>query len=132
MICAIVRCIGPGLGLLNVCIGLHAGSGNLEKSYIPWRISSDLNLICHEKKLCSVADFIHKCCAVHGVATVELLDHEMVQKEYPPVPCCDQNQNICIKQIFGFRLQIDWQAERHMITCTDNLRAFYSDGQTPI
>ena len=63
-----------------------SGLGEKEKSGLTWRLGTDLNLVSHEKKLMSLADFIHKCCVVNGVASIELLDHTLIQKEYP-VPC---------------------------------------------
>eukprot|EP00434_Breviolum_minutum_P035870 symbB.v1.2.031768.t1/scaffold3724.1/size51414/2 len=60
-----------------------SGLGEKEKSGLTWRLGTDLNLVSHEKKLMSLADFIHKCCVVNGVASIELLDHTLIQKEYP-------------------------------------------------
>ena len=63
--------------------GTVPGVGDKEKTGLAWRLPSDLSLVSHEKKLTSLADYIHKCCVVHGVAVVELLDHTLIQKEYP-------------------------------------------------
>ena len=59
------------------------GLGDKEKAGLTWHLASDLSLVSHEKKLMSLADFIHKCCVVHGVASIDLLDHTLIQKEYP-------------------------------------------------
>ena len=54
---------------------------------MPWRLSSDLQLVMHNKNLMSLADFVHFICTTHGVAAFDLLDHTITQKQHPPVPC---------------------------------------------
>ncbi|CAK9011451.1 unnamed protein product [Durusdinium trenchii] len=63
---------------------LITGDPNAELTLMPWRLSSDLQLVMHNKNLMSLADFVHFICTTHGVAAFDLLDHTITQKQHPP------------------------------------------------
>lgn len=46
--------------------------GEAEVSGVCFRFKDDLSLVVHEKKLLSLAEYAHLCCAVHGVANFKL------------------------------------------------------------
>ncbi|CAL1165182.1 unnamed protein product [Cladocopium goreaui] len=60
------------------------GLGESELSGICFRFPNDLALVSHERKCMSLAEYSHICCTVHGVASFELANHLIVQKQYPP------------------------------------------------
>ena len=62
------------------------GLGEQELAGVPFRFANDLQLVAHERKLLSLADFIHQMCTVHGLADFELAGHQLEQKQYPPAP----------------------------------------------
>lgn len=59
------------------------GMGETELNGICFKFQSDLEFISYQKKLFSVADFLHHACTVHGVAEVELANHQLIPKMYP-------------------------------------------------
>ena len=60
--------------------------GESELSGVCFRFGSDLSLVAYQKKLYSLADFLHYCPTVHGVADVELANHQLNPKTYPTDP----------------------------------------------
>lgn len=60
--------------------------GEAELSGVCFRFKDDLTLVLNDKKLISLAEYAHLCCTVHGVANFELANHQLLQKQYPPVP----------------------------------------------
>lgn len=62
---------------------LCGGLGESEKQGIPWRLASDLSIVSYNKSLMSLAEYLHRICTIHGVASFELLDHVLLQKQYP-------------------------------------------------
>lgn len=63
----------------------ESGMGEMELAGIPFRFANDLQLVVSEKKLVSLADYIHQCSVSHGFADFELINHVVTQKQYPPV-----------------------------------------------
>ena len=59
--------------------------GEAERSAVCWRFGSDRDLISHDKKIMSLADYFHFISATKGVADMRLLNHNMVQKTYAQV-----------------------------------------------
>ena len=57
--------------------------GEAELDGVCFRFSSDLSLVSYERKLRSIADFLHHCCTVHGVADIDFANHSLVPKMYP-------------------------------------------------
>lgn len=37
----------------------------------------------YERKLYAIADFLHHCMTVHGVAEIDFSNHQLIQKTYP-------------------------------------------------
>lgn len=63
-----------------------AGTGEAETNCLPWRLADDLSLVIStERKLLSLADFIHQQVTIHGLADFELRDHMLSAKQLPPV-----------------------------------------------
>ncbi|CAK9106185.1 unnamed protein product, partial [Durusdinium trenchii] len=62
-----------------------AGTGEAETNCLPWRLADDLSLVIStERKLLSLADFIHQQVTIHGLADFELRDHMLSAKQLPP------------------------------------------------
>jgi hypothetical protein len=59
--------------------------GETELSGIPFRFSTDLELVVHEKKLTSICEYLHYLSAAMGLAEFEMANHVLTQKQYPPV-----------------------------------------------
>lgn len=57
--------------------------GEAELDGVCFRFGSDLALVSYERKLYSIADFLHHCCTVHGVAEIEIANHQLIPKVYP-------------------------------------------------
>ena len=66
--------------LYTICF---LGLGEAELDGIPFRFGSDLALVSSERKLYCIADFLHQCCTVHGVADIDFANHQLVPKMYP-------------------------------------------------
>lgn len=64
-----------------------AGLGEAELKGVCFRFSSDLDFVVYNKKIYSIADFLHYACTVHGVAEVELTNHTLTPKMYPVESC---------------------------------------------
>ncbi|CAK9105978.1 FO synthase subunit 1 [Durusdinium trenchii] len=60
-----------------------AGLGEAELDGVCFRFSSDLCLVSYERKLYAIADFLHHCMTVHGVAEIDFSNHQLIQKTYP-------------------------------------------------
>lgn len=58
--------------------------GESELSGVCFRFKSDLDIVCCDRKCMAMAEFFHQCCTVHGVAEFELVNHLLIQKQYPP------------------------------------------------
>lgn len=58
--------------------------GETELNGVPFRLPSDLSLVLNkDRKLLSLADYLHQCATVHGVAEVEVIDHVLTPKQRP-------------------------------------------------
>lgn len=68
---------------------LIPGTGQSEANVLPWRLLDDLTLVvsADDKKLMSLADFVHRSATVHGVADFEIRDHIVSPKVRVPVSC---------------------------------------------
>lgn len=61
-----------------------SGQGESEVNVIPFRLQSDLALVLNsERKLLSLADFLHGAVTIHGIAEFELSDHVVSPKQRP-------------------------------------------------
>lgn len=61
-----------------------SGQGESEVNVIPFRFQSDLALVLNsERKLLSLADFLHGAVTIHGIAEFELSDHMVSPKQRP-------------------------------------------------
>lgn len=67
---------------------LPTGLGESELSGLCFRFPNDLTLVAHEKKAMSLAEYIHLCSTVHGVANFEIANHTLLQKQYAPALWC--------------------------------------------
>lgn len=56
--------------------------GEAELDGVCYRFASDLSLVCFERKVRCLADFLHECCVVHGVADIEIANHTLIAKYY--------------------------------------------------
>ena len=56
--------------------------GEAELEGVCFRFASDLSLVCFERKVRCIADFLHECCVVHGVADIEIANHTLIAKYY--------------------------------------------------
>lgn len=73
------------------------GMGEAEVSGVCFRFKDDLSLVVHEKKLLSLAEYAHLCCAVHGVANFKLA------KTVPPCTLISYSHAlICESSSFAF------------------------------
>ena len=77
--------LGESLAV-RLCPVVIQGLGEQELFGVPFRFANDLQLVAHEQKLVSLADFIHQMCTVHGLADFELAGHQIEQKQYAPAP----------------------------------------------
>ena len=90
------------ISAMEVC-GFNTGnfdykiiSGRLDQNSVPWRLSSDLDLIVvvnedKSKSVMSVCQYLHLLASSKGLADVTLRDHDLKPKLLPPVPraiCC--------------------------------------------
>ena len=66
-----------------VWMNCYRGMGETELNGICFKFQSDLEFVSYQKKLYSIADFLHHACTVHGVAEVELANHQLIPKTYP-------------------------------------------------
>ena len=57
--------------------------GEAELDGICFRFATDLDLVCYQRKLYCIADFLHHCCTVHGVAEIDFANHQLLPKMYP-------------------------------------------------
>lgn len=69
--------------------------GESELSGICFRFPNDLTLVAHEKKAMSLAEYIHLCSTVHGVANFEIANHTLLQKQYEPALWCSSSSYTC-------------------------------------
>ena len=76
-----------------------AGLGEAELDGVCFRFASDLALISFERKIYSIAEFLHHCCTIHGVAEIDFANHQLIPKTYPVDRVL---QNLCFASVRPF------------------------------
>ena len=79
-----------------------AGMGEAELNGVCFRFGSDLDLVAYEKQLYPLSGFLHHCCTVHGVADIEIANHQLIAKMYPTATRLQSPvKNQCVVQGLG-------------------------------
>ena len=104
--------------------------GEAELDGVCYRFASDLSLVCFERKVRCLADFLHECCVVHGVADIEIANHTLIAKYYatdsfksniclPPISSDHHcRQFIMFRCVFGYFAHLAGELRRGPSACS--------------